>query len=141
VLLVRRSVAEKFGLPILGKFVTIGMAGVKVDVMGIGPAFAIPKALKNAGLTDSDVDFYEINGTWTCSCDLYDADCVVRSCRGLCIASCIQRTRTQDRPGKGQPGGRCHRIRVSRPLARLLLHPLTPAFAVTLSDARALVKS
>jgi acetyl-CoA acyltransferase 1 len=62
VLLVRRSVAEKLGLPILGKFVTIGMAGVKVDVMGIGPAFAIPKALKNAGLTDSDVDFYEING-------------------------------------------------------------------------------
>lgn len=67
VLLVRRSVAEKLGLPILGKFVTIGMAGVKVDVMGIGPAFAIPKALKNAGLTDKDVDFYEINGALLCS--------------------------------------------------------------------------
>lgn len=63
VLLARRSVAQKLGLPILGKFVTIGMAGVKVDVMGIGPAFAIPKALKNAGgLTDKDIDFYEING-------------------------------------------------------------------------------
>ncbi|KAJ9109020.1 hypothetical protein QFC21_000346 [Naganishia friedmannii] len=62
VLLARRSVAQKLGLPILGKFVTIGMAGVKVDVMGIGPAFAIPKALKNAGgLTDKHVDFYEIN--------------------------------------------------------------------------------
>ncbi|KAJ9128049.1 hypothetical protein QFC24_000340 [Naganishia onofrii] len=62
VLLARRSVAQKLGLPILGKFVTIGMAGVKVDVMGIGPAFAIPKALKNAGgLTDKDIDFYEIN--------------------------------------------------------------------------------
>ncbi|GHJ85447.1 hypothetical protein NliqN6_1849 [Naganishia liquefaciens] len=61
VLLVRRSVAERLGLPVLGKFVTIGLAGVKVDVMGIGPAFAIPKALKNAGLTDRDIDFYEIN--------------------------------------------------------------------------------
>jgi acetyl-CoA acyltransferase 1 len=64
VLLARRSVAEKLGLPILGKFVTIGLAGVKVDVMGIGPAFAIPKALKNAGLTDKDIDFYEINGAF-----------------------------------------------------------------------------
>jgi acetyl-CoA acetyltransferase len=28
----------------------------------IGPAYAIPKALSNAGITDADVDFYEING-------------------------------------------------------------------------------
>ncbi len=28
----------------------------------IGPAYAIPKALHNAGITDADVDFYEING-------------------------------------------------------------------------------
>lgn len=29
--------------------------------MGIGPAFAIPKALKKAGLTIADVDLFEIN--------------------------------------------------------------------------------
>jgi len=27
----------------------------------VGPAFAIPKALENAGITKDDVDFYEIN--------------------------------------------------------------------------------
>lgn len=73
VLLARRSVAERLGLPILGKFVTIGLAGVKVDVMGIGPAFAIPKALKNAGLTDSDIDFYEINGAFSREAHPYPA--------------------------------------------------------------------
>jgi len=29
--------------------------------MGIGPAYAIPKALAKAGLTDSDISIYEIN--------------------------------------------------------------------------------
>lgn len=29
--------------------------------MGIGPAFAIPKALEKAGITKDDVDFFEIN--------------------------------------------------------------------------------
>ncbi|KAL7410414.1 thiolase [Mrakia frigida] len=61
VLLVRRSVAVKLGLPILGKFVTCAYAGVPPKIMGIGPAVAIPKVLKLAGLTVEDVDFWEIN--------------------------------------------------------------------------------
>ncbi|CED82454.1 acetyl-c-acyltransferase [Phaffia rhodozyma] len=61
VLLVRRDMAEKLKLPILGKFVTTGYAGVPPKVMGIGPAVAIPKALANAGIESSDVDFWEIN--------------------------------------------------------------------------------
>ncbi|KAJ8518524.1 hypothetical protein ONZ45_g4436 [Pleurotus djamor] len=61
VLLARRSVAKRLGLPILGKFNNAAVVGVPPRVMGIGPAFAIPVALKKAGISVSDVDFYEIN--------------------------------------------------------------------------------
>ncbi|QRV89187.1 hypothetical protein RhiJN_17205 [Ceratobasidium sp. AG-Ba] len=61
VLLARRSVAQKLGLPILGKFVTSAVVGVPPKIMGVGPAFAIPKALSKAGLELSEVDFFEIN--------------------------------------------------------------------------------
>ncbi|KAG8687812.1 3-ketoacyl-CoA thiolase with broad chain length specificity [Ceratobasidium sp. 394] len=61
VLLARRSVAQKLGLPILGKFVTSAVVGVPPRIMGIGPAFAIPKVLSKAGLELSEVDFFEIN--------------------------------------------------------------------------------
>lgn len=61
VLLARRSVAQKLGLPILGKYVASAVVGVPPKVMGIGPAFAIPPALKKAGISKEDVDFWEIN--------------------------------------------------------------------------------
>jgi len=43
VLLARRSVAKKLGLPILGKFVAAQVVGVPPKIMGVGPAYAIPK--------------------------------------------------------------------------------------------------
>ena len=61
VLLARRSVAKKLGLPIKGKFVTAAVVGVPPKVMGIGPAYAIPKVLDIAGLSTNDVDVWEIN--------------------------------------------------------------------------------
>ncbi|KAF8624195.1 hypothetical protein AX17_007184 [Amanita inopinata Kibby_2008] len=61
VLLMRRSVAKRLGLPVLGKYVTGVTVGVPPRVMGIGPAFAIPRALEKTGLRKEDVDFYEIN--------------------------------------------------------------------------------
>jgi len=61
VVLARRSVAKKLGLPVLGKFVSFAVVGVPPNVMGIGPAFAIPEALKKAGLSTKDIDVYEIN--------------------------------------------------------------------------------
>lgn len=61
VLLARRSVAKKLGLPILGKFCAAAVAGVPPKLMGIGPAFAIPKVLAKVGLTTNDVDLWEIN--------------------------------------------------------------------------------
>ncbi|TFK52111.1 thiolase [Heliocybe sulcata] len=61
VLLARRSVAKRLGLPILGKYVTSVVVGVPPRIMGVGPAFAIPKLLAQTGLSKDDVDLYEIN--------------------------------------------------------------------------------
>uniref|UniRef100_A0A8D2H766 acetyl-CoA C-acetyltransferase n=2 Tax=Urocitellus parryii TaxID=9999 RepID=A0A8D2H766_UROPR len=61
VLLARRSKAEELGLPILGVLRSYAVVGVPPDVMGIGPAYAIPAALEKAGLTVNDVDIFEIN--------------------------------------------------------------------------------
>jgi len=61
VLMARRSVARKLGLPVVGKFVAASVVGVPPRIMGVGPAYAIPKVLEKTGLTREDVDFYEIN--------------------------------------------------------------------------------
>jgi len=61
VLLARRSHAEKLGLPIIGKFVSYAVAGVPPEIMGIGPAYAIPEVLRKSGLKKEDIGVYEIN--------------------------------------------------------------------------------
>ena len=72
VLLARRSVAESLGLPIKGRVLSYAVVGVLPDVMGIGPAVAIPAALKKAGLTVDDIDVYEVNEAFASQC-LYSA--------------------------------------------------------------------
>lgn len=49
ILLARRSKAEELGLPILGILRSYAVVGVPPDIMGIGPAYAIPVALQKAG--------------------------------------------------------------------------------------------
>ncbi|XP_073012427.1 3-ketoacyl-CoA thiolase 2, peroxisomal-like [Typha latifolia] len=61
VLLMRRDVANKKGLPILGVFRSFAAVGVDPSVMGIGPAVAIPAAVKSAGLQIEDIDLFELN--------------------------------------------------------------------------------
>ncbi|KDN40444.1 thiolase [Tilletiaria anomala UBC 951] len=61
VLLARRSVANKLGLPVLAKFVSAAVVGVPPRVMGIGPAFAIPRVLELTGLSKDDIEIWEIN--------------------------------------------------------------------------------
>ena len=61
VLLARRSTAKKLGLKIYGRIISYAVAGVPPEVMGIGPAEAIPAALKKAGLSLNDIDIFEIN--------------------------------------------------------------------------------
>ncbi|KAH0513163.1 3-ketoacyl-CoA thiolase B, peroxisomal [Microtus ochrogaster] len=60
-LLARSSKAEELGLPILGVLRSYAVVGVPPDIMGIGPAYAIPAALQKAGLTVNDIDIFEIN--------------------------------------------------------------------------------
>ncbi|EDQ90147.1 uncharacterized protein MONBRDRAFT_36727 [Monosiga brevicollis MX1] len=61
VLLARRSTARALGLPVLGIFHGFATVGVPPSIMGIGPALAIPKVLKQCRLATSDIDVYEIN--------------------------------------------------------------------------------
>ncbi|KAI3829813.1 hypothetical protein L1987_03941 [Smallanthus sonchifolius] len=61
VLLMKRSVALKKGLPILGVFRSFEAVGVDPAIMGIGPAVAIPAAVKSAGLELNNIDLFEIN--------------------------------------------------------------------------------
>jgi acetyl-CoA acyltransferase 1 len=61
VLLMRRSTAEALGQPIIGKFVHSVVIGLEPRIMGIGPAYAIPKLLNTLGLTKDDIDAFEIN--------------------------------------------------------------------------------
>jgi acetyl-CoA acyltransferase len=53
--------AAKLGLKPLVRFVTFAAAGVAPEYMGIGPIAAIPKALKQAGLRQEDIDLIELN--------------------------------------------------------------------------------
>ncbi|PVV00274.1 hypothetical protein BB560_005351 [Smittium megazygosporum] len=61
VLLMKRSRALELGLPIMGKFVTSAAVGVPPRVMGIGPAYAIPAAVKKANISIDDIDVIELN--------------------------------------------------------------------------------
>ncbi|XP_030476992.1 3-ketoacyl-CoA thiolase 2, peroxisomal [Syzygium oleosum] len=61
VLLMKRSLAMQKGLPILGVFRTFAAVGVDPAIMGVGPAVAIPAAVKAAGLELEDIDLFEIN--------------------------------------------------------------------------------
>jgi acetyl-CoA C-acetyltransferase len=53
--------AKELGFTPQARWVTCGVAGVDPKIMGVGPAFAMPKALKRAGLKMSDMDVVEIN--------------------------------------------------------------------------------
>ena len=53
--------AEKKGLNPLGIYRGTAVAGCDPDEMGIGPIFAVPKLLKQAGLKMDDIDLWELN--------------------------------------------------------------------------------
>jgi len=59
--LMEASVAEKKGLQPLGIYRGLAVAGCEPDEMGIGPVFAIPKLLKQTGLSMDDIGLWELN--------------------------------------------------------------------------------
>ena len=61
VLMMTRREALNRQLPILGIFRSFAAVGVDPAIMGVGPAVAIPEAVKQAGLTIDDIDLFELN--------------------------------------------------------------------------------
>lgn len=55
------KLAEQKGLEPLGIYRGIAVAGCEPDEMGIGPVFAVPKLLKQHGLTVNDIGLWELN--------------------------------------------------------------------------------
>ncbi len=58
--------AERRGLQPLGAYRGMAVAGCDPDEMGIGPVFAVPKLLRQHGLTVADVDLWELNEAFAC---------------------------------------------------------------------------
>merc|ERR1719216_279496 len=62
VLLMKRSKAQQLGLKVMARFRAFAVAGVAPEVMGVGPAYAIPAVCDQIGINHlKDVDLYEIN--------------------------------------------------------------------------------
>jgi acetyl-CoA C-acetyltransferase len=70
---VSETYAEQKGLKPLGRFLGFAVAGCEPDEMGIGPVFAVPKALARLGLKVSDIDLWELNEAFAVQV-LYSAD-------------------------------------------------------------------
>lgn len=61
VLLVSEKILKQFNLTPLARFCSFAVAGVPPEIMGIGPIAAIPKALKQAGISQQQLDWIELN--------------------------------------------------------------------------------
>ncbi len=61
VLLASEKAIREFGLTPLARYVTSAVAGVPPEIMGIGPKEAVPRALRQAGWKQQDLDWVELN--------------------------------------------------------------------------------
>jgi acetyl-CoA C-acetyltransferase len=61
VLMMTLEKAKELGYKPLARWVTCSVSGVDPKIMGIGPAYAMPKALKRAGVRMADMEVIEIN--------------------------------------------------------------------------------
>ncbi len=75
VLVASEQAIKDYGLTPLARFVSFSVAGVRPEVMGIGPIAAIPKALKQAGLTQDQLDWIELNEAFAAQALAVIGDC------------------------------------------------------------------
>lgn len=61
VLVVSERMMKKLNIEPMARLVSYAVAGVPPRIMGIGPVYAIPKALEKAGLKQKDIDLIELN--------------------------------------------------------------------------------
>jgi acetyl-CoA C-acetyltransferase len=71
--LMEEKLAEQRGLTPLGRYMGIAVAGCEPNEMGIGPIYAVPKLLKQHGLTVDDIGLFELNEAFAVQV-LYCAD-------------------------------------------------------------------
>ena len=64
--LMEGKMAEQQGLTPLGIYRGMAVAGNAPEEMGVGPIYAIPKLLKNAGLRIEDIGLWELNEAFAC---------------------------------------------------------------------------
>ena len=67
-LLMSAERATKLGVEPMGIYRGFTVAACEPDEMGIGPVFAIPRLLKNAGLKQDDIDLWELNEAFASQC-------------------------------------------------------------------------
>ena len=60
--------AEQLGVEPMGIYRGFSVAACEPDEMGIGPVFAIPRMLENAGVHQDDVDLWELNEAFASQC-------------------------------------------------------------------------
>ncbi|MEX2512560.1 MAG: acetyl-CoA C-acyltransferase [Cyclobacteriaceae bacterium] len=61
VMVMSERMMKELNLEPIAKLIAYSVAGVEPRIMGIGPKYAVPKALKQAGLTLNDMDLIELN--------------------------------------------------------------------------------
>ena len=61
VVLMEAEKAKSLGIKPIAKLVSFAVAGCDATMMGLGPIYAVPKAMKRAGLTVDDMDVIELN--------------------------------------------------------------------------------
>ena len=60
-LIMSEEAVKKFNVKPIAKVVAYTVAGCRADEMGVGPAYAVPKVLKMAGLKVEDIGLFELN--------------------------------------------------------------------------------
>jgi acetyl-CoA acyltransferase len=61
VIVMSERMVKELGVKPIGRLVNCASAGVDPRIMGIGPVAAIPKVLKQAGMSLNDIDLIELN--------------------------------------------------------------------------------
>jgi acetyl-CoA acyltransferase len=67
-LLMTAEKAREIGVKPIARLAWYAVSGNRPEEMGVGPAYAIPKVLKMAGLTTKDIDVFEINEAFASQC-------------------------------------------------------------------------
>jgi len=61
VLVVSEKVMKELGVEPIAKLKSYHVSGLEPRIMGMGPMYAVPEAIKKAGLSKSDIELYELN--------------------------------------------------------------------------------